>query len=84
MISSQWSIEHFGEPGASEGQEPERGHVPRVLLAVAVEHGAETFKFLRALMARDGAPRIHDDVGAGVGNVLGKLAPVPGRPEHGA
>ena len=77
-------IEHVGEPRAGQRQQADRGHQPRVFVLVSVEHRAEAFEFVAAEEARDGPPRVLGDVGAGVGDMLAKLAPLARSGEHGA
>ena len=77
-------VEYFGEPRAGQGEQAQRRHRPRVYLAAPVQRRTETFELLPVEIAHDGPPRVHDDVGAGVGDMLAKLAPLACGIEHGA
>ena len=79
-----FEVEHFGEPRAGQRQEADRRDRPGPVLPVPVQRGAEALQFRVIEVSSDRAARVPDDVGAGVGNVLAKIVPLPCGAEHGA
>ena len=77
-------VDPFRQPRLGEAQQAERRQPPRMELLVPVQHRAEPPQLLLVEVSADGSSRVARDVGAGIGNVLAKLTPLPRDLEHGA
>ena len=73
---------HHSLPG--QRQQSDGCDLPGVRRPVPVEHAAEALEFRAIEIADDGTPWVLHDVGAGVRDVLGDLAPLARGRQHGA